>query len=120
MEINRTLPTQLQNDSFGFVKLRGKTKEPCEKGWQNNPYTYKEIQSWIDQECNYGVQGGYGGLIIIDADTPEIDEILTKHFPVTFTVRTPGKGHHYYFLCEDIDSKIVLKKKREESANERL
>ncbi len=104
------LPAPLQNIKFGFVKLLGKTKEPFEKAWQKNPYTYEQIQSWIDEGCNYGVQGGYGGLIIIDADTPEIDEIVTKHFPETFTVRTPGQGHHYYYFCEGIDKKIVLTK----------
>ena len=112
---NGTLPAQLQNSNFGFVKLRGKTKKPFEDEWQNKPYTYEEIQSWIDEGGNYGVQGGYGGVIIIDADTPEIDEIVKKYFPATFTVRT-SKGHHYYFFCEGIDNKIVLKK---EPANER-
>ncbi len=112
---NGTLPAQLQNINFGFVKLLSKTKKPFEDKWQKNPYTYEQIQTWIDEGGNYGVQGGYGGLIIIDADTPEIDEIVTKYFPETFTVRTPGQGHHYYFFCEDIDKKIVLKK---EPANE--
>ncbi|MBT6226442.1 MAG: hypothetical protein HOI47_07280 [Candidatus Scalindua sp.] len=105
-----TIPTQLQNESFGFVKLRAKTKKPFEDEWQKNPYTYEQIQSWIDEGGNYGVQGGYGDLIIIDADTPEIDEIVTKYFPKTFTVKTPVNGHHYYFFCEGIDKKIVLTK----------
>ncbi len=105
----KILPVQLQNNDFGFVKLRGKTKKPFEKDWPDKPYTYKEIQSWVDQGNNYGVQGGYGGLVIIDADSPEIDGIVKKCFPETFTVRT-SKGHHYYFFCEGINKKIVLKK----------
>jgi len=112
MKTNITIPTQLQNTNFGFVKLRAKTKKPFEDEWQKNPYTYEQIQPWIDEGDNYGVQGGYGGLIIIDADTPEIDEIVTKHFPETFTVRTPKQGHHYYFFCEGIDKKIILKKEQ--------
>ncbi len=107
---NEIIPTQLRNNSFGFVKVRAKTKKPFEEAWQKNPYSFDQIQSWIDDGGNYGVQGGYGGLIIIDADTPEIDEIVTKYFPETFTVKTPGQGHHYYFFCEGIDKKIVLKK----------
>ena len=107
---SNTLPTQLQNDNFGFVKLRGKTKEPFETGWQNKPYTYEQIQAWIDKGSNYGVQGGYGSLIIIDADTPEIDEIVKDKLPDTFTVKTPQCGHHYYYICKDIKNKIVLSK----------
>jgi hypothetical protein len=30
--------------------------------------------------------------------------------PDTFTVRTPKQGHHYYFICKDINNKIVLSK----------
>ncbi len=107
--INKFIPVQLQNDNFGFVKLRSKTKEPFEKGWQKSPYTHEEIQSWIDEGGNYGVQGGYGGLIIIDADMPEIDEVVKSKLQPTFTVKTPRCGHHYYYICKDIENKIVLK-----------
>lgn len=111
MEIVKSkIPQQLQKEGFGFVKLKPRTKIPFEKDWQNNPYFYEEIRSWVEQGGNYGVQGGFGGLIIVDADTPQIDEILKEKFPETLTVRTPKQGHHYYFICEGIDKKIVLKK----------
>ena len=45
----KIIPKQLQKTNFGFVKLRKKSKIPIEKDWQNNPYAYKEIQSWIKQ-----------------------------------------------------------------------
>lgn len=104
------IPRQLQNEAFGFAKVKPRTKEPFETNWQNRPYTYKEIQPWIAQGGNYGVQGGYGKLVIIDADTQEIANILVGKFPATFTVKTPGKGYHFYFLCPGIDKKIVLQK----------
>jgi len=107
--VKNKIPQALQKDSFGFVKLKPRTKIPLEQDWQNKPYSFKDIQAWIDQGGNYGVQGGYGKLIIIDADSQEIDEIVKKYFPETLTVRTPKQGHHYYYFCEGIDKKIVLK-----------
>ncbi len=111
MEIAKEkIPHQLQKNGFAFVKLKPRTKIPFEQDWQNKPYSFADIQSWINQGGNYGVQGGYGGLVIIDADTPEISEILANKFPATFTVKTPRQGFHYYFFCDGIDKKIVLKK----------
>ena len=111
MEIVKSkIPQQLQKDGFGFVRLKARTKIPFEQDWQNKPYTFTDIQSWIDQGGNYGVQGGYGRLIVIDADTPEIADILASKFPETLTIKTPRQGFHYYFFCDGIDKKIVLKK----------
>lgn len=111
MEIVKSkIPQQLQKDGLGFVRLKARTKIPFEQDWQNKPYSFAEIQSWIDQGGNYGVQGGYGRLVIIDADTPEIADILANKFPETLTVKTPRQGFHYYFFCDGIDKKIVLKK----------
>lgn len=103
------VPRQLQNKVFGFVKLLGKTKKPFEGDWPKKPYSFKEIQKWLDLGNNYGVQGGYGGLTILDADTPEITDIAETRFPPTFTVKS-SKGFHYYFLCDGIEKKIVLQK----------
>ncbi len=110
VNISKKLPKQLQSDCFGFVKLSGKTKKPFEKEWQNKPYTYEGIQSWIEKGHNYGVLGGHGDLVVIDADTNEIDKVVKDELPPTFTVRTPLKGHHYYYICKDIKNKIVLTK----------
>jgi putative DNA primase/helicase len=108
--VSKMLPMRLQSDSFGFVKLRDKTKKPFEKEWQNKPYTYEGIQSWIAQGHNYGVLGGHGNLVVIDADTNEIDEVIKNKLPPTFTVKTPRCGHHYYYICRGIKNKIVLAK----------
>lgn len=107
--VKNKIPQQLQKEHFGFVKLKPKTKIPFEQNWQNKPCSYKDIQTWIDQGGNYGVMGGYGELIIIDADTEVISTIVKKHFPATFTVKT-HKGFHYYYFTKDIQKKIVLKK----------
>lgn len=104
------IPYQLQKLYIGFVKLRPKSKIPFEQDWQDNPYSFSDIQTWVDQGGNYGIQGGYGRLIIIDADRQEITDIVTSKFPETFIVKTPRQGFHYYFFCDGIDKKIVLKK----------
>ncbi len=108
MKANGTLPVQLQSINFGFVKLREKSKIPVEKNWQNKPYTYEDIQSWFAQGFNYGVLGGCGDLIVIDADTKELDKVVKDKLPDTFTVKTPRCGHHYYYICKGISNKIVL------------
>lgn len=107
------MPKQLQDDRFGFVKLKPRTKIPFEKGWQNIPYSFEDIKPWFDAGNNYGVLGGYGELIIIDADKPEISEIVKSKLPNTFTVQTPRCGHHYYFFCKEVNSKVVLIKNKE-------
>lgn len=104
------IPRQLQNDVFGFVQLRARSKVPVEQDWQNKHRSYHEAQTWRDSGLNYGIQGGRGGLIIIDADTPEIARIVQECFPSTFTVKTPRKGQHSYLSCLEITKKIVLKK----------
>lgn len=109
MEINKIL-IQLQKNNLGFVKLKPRTKIPFEQDWQNRPYSFKDIEPWIAQGSNYGVLGGQGDLIVIDADTPAMSELVRSKFPDTFTVKTPRAGHHFYFLCPDIKKKIVLKK----------
>jgi len=110
MEIETKIPKQLQKDDIGFVKLKQRTKVPLEKGWQKNPYSYEEILPWLSCGNNYGVQGGYGGVVVIDADTEEIDTVVRGKLPATFTVKTPRPGHHYYYICEDIKNKILLSK----------
>jgi hypothetical protein len=61
------------------------------------------------QGNNYGVLGGRGELIIIDADTPVISDLIQKSLPATFTVKS-GRGFHYYYLCQDLKQKIILQK----------
>ncbi|MCK9554998.1 phage/plasmid primase, P4 family [bacterium] len=107
------LPEQLREDRFGFVKLQRHSKAPFEKGWQKKPYRFKDIEEWLRSGCNYGVMGGVGELVVIDADHKRIGEIVRADIAKTFTVKTPKSGHHFYFLCNDIKRKIVLKKDKE-------
>lgn len=104
------IPLQLAENGFGFVKLKPRSKIPFEPDWQNRPYSYKDIEPWIAQGSNYGVLGGHSDLIVIDADTCVMSELVQSRLPATFTVKTPRAGHHFYYICPDIKKKIVLKK----------
>jgi len=108
--IIKQIPIQLQKKAFGFVKLKPQSKIPFEKEWQNNPYNYSSINEWVSANNNYGVIGGYGDLIIIDADTEELCRIVKERLPQTFSVKTPKKGEHSYFYCKGLNTKIVLNK----------
>ena len=108
-----TIPEQLRDNRYGFLKLRGQTKMPLETGWQKKPYRFTDIEPWVSTGNNYGVMGGEGELIILDADQKRISEIAESDLPKTFTVKTPKCGHHYYFLCAEITRKIVLNKDKE-------
>ena len=110
MDIESTkIPLQLQRNEFAFVKLKGRSKIPLEKGWQDKSHTFQDIQHHILQGNNYGVLGGRGELIIIDADTLVISDLIQKSLPATFTVKS-GRGCHYYYLCQDHQQKIILQK----------
>jgi KaiC/GvpD/RAD55 family RecA-like ATPase len=82
---------------------------PFEVEWQKNPYNWQQITEWHDKGNNYGVLGGYGNLIVVDADEPEVVELM-EQAPETFTIKTGGLGNkfHYYYFCPDITNKIVL------------
>jgi len=98
------IPKQLQKKEFRFIKIKYKSKQPIENDWQNTAnyeYNNPKLLSHIENQTNYGVLGGYGGLVIIDADTEKIAKTIENKLPKTFTVKT-GKGKHYYFICKNL------------------
>src|SRR3990167_2156690 len=105
------IPKQLRKDEFGFVKIPPKEKGPKTTGWQLSPYNWRQAEVWLSQGFNYGVMGGYGGLVIIDADKIEIEEINRKQLTETFKVksgRLSGNGYYYYYLCTEIQATLKL------------
>jgi P4 family phage/plasmid primase-like protien len=96
-----------QLELLKFCRIKRGEKRPFEKEWQKKPYSYEEIKKYIPQE-NYGVLCGYEGLIIIDADTPELTEEVLDKLPNTFRVQTGSGGVHHYFFCPELKEKIVL------------
>lgn len=101
------IPKQLNNPLFKFCKIHKGTKIPFEFGWQKNGYSYGEIINWVKDGNNYGVLGGFGDLVIPDADCKQTQEIIDSSLPNTFSVRTKN-GNHYYYFCNGIDKKIVF------------
>ena len=104
-----TLPTQLQKEEFRFVKVQSKTKEPRGIGWQEkyspNNYAYDNpaFLKYLEAGWNYGVLGGRGGLVIIDADSEVINNLVKEKLPETFTVKSTHPKlykNHYYFILD--------------------
>lgn len=107
MEI--TIPPILRNDKLRFCKIKIKTKKPFEQDWTNKPYTWQEIQEWLESiNGNYGVLCGHGDLAVIDADNKEFQLAVENVFPETYRVQTGSGGTHNYFFIPDLKQKIIL------------
>lgn len=108
------IPIGLKKESFRFILLQEKNKIPIEKEWQvKNNYAYNDIKllNHLNKNGNYGVLCN-NELIVIDADTERLNEIVLDKLNKTFSVKTK-KGYHYYFLCADFTQKKVLSDKGE-------
>jgi len=79
-----------------FLKV-GANKAAFEKKWQNNLYTPEELQNYR----RWGICGG-NGLVPIEADKPEMAEILRKILPKTLEVISPRRQlPHFFFKITD-------------------
>jgi len=117
---------QLQEDIFAFCKVQKRDKKPFEPGWSKKGYKWNDpgLQAWLDAGGNYGVLGGHGDLIILDADDMDrLQELkVIEALPETFTVRTPGRGGmHFYYICPGAGKKMALydPEKKEKDKNGR-
>ena len=107
----KILPKKLSDKGFKFVKIHNKTKRPFEFQWQskaNYCYDDKELINWIGLGNNYGVVGGYKGLLIIDFDDKDFENEHVPYLPETFTVQTGSGGTHMYYICDDPASFKIL------------
>jgi len=114
----RFIPQQLWNDDFRFLKLRKGGKEPSYDMvmWQEKNFKYNstELLNYLNEGGNYGIIGGYGNLIIIDADSEEVNKI-SKSLPETFTIKTGSPIHyknHYYYIVDKEMKAIRLSKEK--------
>ena len=103
-----TLPKQLQNDAFNFIYVEGKNPAVSGKGWQKQIHSFHEAEKWLSEGKNYGVMGGHGGLLIMDADSKVVEMAVESQLPATFTVQSGSGKKHYYFLCPEVTKKITL------------
>ena len=102
---------QLMVDSFRFIKIKGRTKEPVETNWNTtNIYAWNDpsLEAHIKKGNNYGVLGGYGDLLVIDADREPLISNVRRALPKTFTTQTPHGGNHFYYTCRESKEPIRL------------
>ena len=75
-----------------FLKV-GKDKAAFEDKWQNNLYTPEELKNYP----RWGICGG-DGLVPLEADKPEMVEVLRTVLPPTLEVITPRRRLPHFFL----------------------
>lgn len=109
------IPQRLREKDFRFVKIKEKEKAPFEEDWtgkNNYKHNKEDFEKHLKGGGNYGVACGHGDLVVIDCDEEEVEEAVKEHLPDTFTVETGGGGHHFYYVCEDLDKPIRLKEEK--------
>ena len=100
---------------FRFIKILKNDKKPFEKDWQNTAnyeIDSKELLQHLEDGGNYGVIGGNGKVIIdVDKKSPDFEEVLkaVRTLPKTLEVSTANRGHHFYYLCDDLEDGIRLR-----------
>jgi len=95
------IPEQLKNPKFRFIKIDPNKKKPSELNWTktaNYQYDNETLTKWFEKGGNYGVACGFGDLIVIDSDTQELQDLVEKELPETFTIKTGGGGYHNYYI----------------------
>jgi len=106
------IPETLKKEGFKFILVRNKGKEAIETGWnEENNYSFdnEKLQTHMNKGGNYGFVCG-NGIIVVDADSKKVYELVKDLLPETFTVKTAKQfGHHYYYKCEGFNETKRLK-----------
>jgi len=111
------LPKQLQDRKLRFIKIDSNTKKPIESKWaeeNNYRHTDSEFKSYMKTAKNYGINCGYGDLVIVDIENIEdksvANLVISHKFPQTLTIQTGSGGWHLYYFIPDIKKRIRLAK----------
>jgi hypothetical protein len=108
------IPPQLQDEKYEFLFVNYKI--PFEPNWGNPKNTYKcndeRLLKRLEHNRNYGVVGGIGDIMIVDADKPQVSEAFNKLME-TFTITT-GHGEHFYYNVPGLDKSYALSELNEE------
>jgi predicted P-loop ATPase len=83
----------------------GKDKRPVVKEWkrwQTEEQTDDQVIEWFKDGANVAIiTGKISNVTVVDIDNKsgqeQADEMLKK-FPATYTVKTPSRGYHLYYL----------------------
>lgn len=101
------IPKQLQRAEFAFILLCPGQKYPSESGWRKDkiyrchlPYFVKAIS--LNQ--GVGILCGHGNVVVVDADTQMVADLIKKDLPTGFQTKSPSKKGfgHFYFIVEDL------------------
>jgi putative DNA primase/helicase len=107
-KIEKLIPKSLRDEKLRFVKVRKSDKKPIGENWSttnNFKYHEDEFIGWVSKQSNYGVVGGFGGLLVIDFDCSKVQENVLPKLPESFTVKSGGKGlYHVYYYIDDASS----------------
>lgn len=99
------IPENLTRRGIKFCLVEKNGKRPFEKDWVNKNYDWNnpKLQDHIKNGGNYGVIGGWAGLVILDFDTQEAVNKYYDNLPETFTVQSATRKlpHVYYFTNPD-------------------
>ncbi len=90
------IPVQLREWRFILVKQRDKAA--FEKAWQttaNYAYDDPKLLAHLEKGGNYGVMAG--NHVIIETDTSELETLVERELPATFTQRSPGHYSKHFF-----------------------
>ena len=95
-----------------FIKILPKSKKAFETGWAEPENQYEptdpELVNHIEKGGNVGLVGGRG-LLLLDTDEPETEEIA-RQLPPTTMIKSGGRGERYHRLyISDLDKIIPLK-----------
>lgn len=92
------IPKQLRKPEFRFCRIPRGEKGPKEKDWQKNGYTFHQVElvAHLQEDGNFGIIGGYGGLLDVACDSPELEE-AAKTLDPTFAWHGAKPYCHYLF-----------------------
>jgi hypothetical protein len=100
------IPDRLKDDRY-LIKIKPETKEPVGKA-DTGPFYHAsdpELRDWFNTGGNIG-KALNGPLIVVDIDQTELEELLDRSLPDTFTVQSGGGGEHRYYHCPNWDRNL--------------
>lgn len=105
-----SIPCNLQRSEFRFIPIKPRGKTPIEKHWPSvNNYRYDDDKflCFLGKGYNYGVLGGYGDLVILDFDDPDLFKKNESKLPRTLISKT-FRGYHVYGKNPALESRKFL------------
>jgi len=94
------IPSQLKDGTWRFLLVKPQDKKAFEKNWEttaNYGFDDPKLLEHLGKGGNYGVLPGTDH-IIVETDTPELEALIEKSLPPTFTQRSPWASNETVLL----------------------